>query len=108
MKKNNGKGDKSKLSKKTELEIEIDQLEFYCKNYIRSAMQTVSYAVPQLVNYVRGSSSKLCQVLQLLEQVAVETEKLAAKLQSQLSIALTKGESEMAKKTIKASEASAS
>ena len=59
-------------------------------------MQTISYAVPQLVNNVRGSSSKLCQVLQLLEQVATETEKLAAKLQSQLDNALTKEESEMA------------
>jgi len=90
MKKKNGKGNKFKLTEKTELEFEIEQLEFYGQNYIRSAMQTISYAVPQLVNYVQGSSSKLCQALQLLEQVAVATEKLAAKLQSQLSNALTK------------------
>ncbi len=108
MKKKNGKGDKFKLSEKTELEYKIDQLEFYTQHYIRSAMRTVSYAVPQLVNNVRGSSIKLCHAIGLLEQVAAEAEKLAAKLRSQLSNALTKGESEMAKKTIKASAAAAS
>jgi hypothetical protein len=84
LKKKNGKGDEFKLAKKEALEHEIDQLNFYSQSYIRSAMQTVSYAVPQLVNYVRGSSSKLCQALHLLEQVAVATENLVAKLQSQL------------------------
>ena len=90
MKKKNGKGNKFKHSKKTELEFAIEQLKYYARNYIRSAMQIVSYAVPQLVNDARGSSSKLCHAFHLLEQMAVETEKLAAKLQSQLSNALTK------------------
>ena len=109
MKKKNGKGDEFKLAEKEALEHEIDQLKFYGQSYIRSAMQTIAYAVPQLANYVRGSSSKLCKILQLLEQVAVATEDLAAQLQSQLSNALTKEESEMAKKkTSVTSEASAS
>ena len=77
------KRDERELTEKEALE-QIDQLEFYGKDYIRSAMRTISYAVPQLVNYIQGSSSKLCQALHLLEQVAVATEKRAAKLKSQL------------------------
>ena len=70
---------------KTEaLEHSINALEFYSQHYIRSSMQTISYAVPQLVNEVRGSSVKLCQALHLLEQVAVATENRIAKLRSQL------------------------
>jgi len=76
------KCDEIELAEEEALE-KIDQLEFYGKNYIRSAMQTISYAVPQLVNDIQGSSSKLCQALHLLEQVAVATEKRAAKLKSQ-------------------------
>lgn len=75
---------KPEFATKEELEDKIDQLEFYGQNYICSAMQTISYAVPQMVNEIQGSSSKLCQALHLLEQVAVATEKRAAKLKSQL------------------------
>lgn len=69
---------------KRELAEKIDKLEFYDKSYIRAAMHTISFAVPQLVNDIQGSSSKLCQALHLLEQVAVAMEKRAAKLKSQL------------------------
>ena len=78
------KRDERELAGKEAFEYKIDQLEFYGQNYIRSAMQTISYAVPQLVNEIQGASSKLCQALHLLEQVAVATEKRAAKLKSQL------------------------
>lgn len=78
------KRDERELAGKEALEHEIDQLEFYGQSYIRSAMQTISYALPQLVNDIQGSSGKLCQALHLLEQVAVATEKRAAKLKSQL------------------------
>ena len=76
--------ERERLAEKEALEHKIDQLEFYSQSYIRSAMQTISYALPQLVNDIQGSSSKLCQALHLLEQVAVATEKHAAKLKSQL------------------------
>jgi hypothetical protein len=78
------KYDERERAEKEALESTISQLEFYGRDYIRSAMQTISYAMPQLVNEIQGSSSKLCQALHLLEQVAVATEKRAAKLQSQL------------------------
>lgn len=78
------KCDERELAGKEALEHEIDQLEFYGQSYIRGAMRTISFAVPQLVNDIHGSSSKLCQALHLLEQVAVATEKRAAKLKSQL------------------------
>ncbi len=57
-----------------ELEHEIEQLEFYSKCYIRSAMQTLSYALPQLVNQVSGSSAKLGKAINLLEKLVFETE----------------------------------
>lgn len=78
------KCDERELAEKEALEHKIDQLEFYGQSFIRSAMQTISYALPQLVNEIQDSSSKLCQALHLLEQVAVATEKRAAKLKSQL------------------------
>ena len=85
------KRDERELAEKEALEEEIDQLEFYGQSYIRASMQTISFAVPQLVNEIQGSSSKLCQALHLLEQVAVATEKRAAKLKSQLGSTAKKG-----------------
>lgn len=57
-----------------ELEHEIEQLEFYSKCYLRSAMQTLSYALPQLVNHVSGSSAKLGKAINLIEKLVFETE----------------------------------
>ena len=77
------KCDEREIAEEEALE-KIDQLEFYGHDYIRSAMRTISYAVPQLVNEIQGSSSKLCQAFRLLERVAVAAEMRAAKLKSQL------------------------
>ena len=74
LKKKMAKRGKSAKAPKSELEHLIEQLEFYNECYTRSAMQTLSFALPQLVNQVRGSSAKIGRALGLLEQVAFETE----------------------------------
>lgn len=78
------KCDDIESAEKEALEHSIKTLEFYSQNYIRSSMQTISYAVPLLVNEVRGSSAKLCQALHILEQVAITAENRIAKLRSKL------------------------
>ena len=74
----------AKLAEIEVLEHGIEQLRFYNQNYIRTSMQTLSYAIPQLVNEVRGSSAMICRAIHLLEQVAIATEKRIAELQTEL------------------------
>ena len=85
-KKKTAKRGKSAEAPKSELVDEIAQLEFYNKCYTRSAMQTLSFALPQLVNQVRGSSAKIGRALGLLEQVAFETELRIDALKAELKI----------------------
>ena len=73
---------KSEFATKEELEHAISDLEFLIESYIRSAMQTVAYALPQLVNSVPGSADKLGRAIDLLEQVATAAEKRKAELES--------------------------
>ena len=73
-KKKTAKRGKSANAPKSELVHEIKQLEFYNKCYTRSAMQTLSFVMPPLVNQVRGSSAKIGRALGLLEQVAFKTD----------------------------------
>lgn len=73
---------KPEFATKEELEQAISDLEFLIESYIRSAMQTVAYAMPQLVNSVHGSADKLGRALNLLEQVATSAEKRKAELES--------------------------
>lgn len=73
---------KPEFATKEELEYAISDLEFLIESYIRSAMQTVAYALPQLVNSVTGSADKLGRAINLLEQVATAAEKRKAELES--------------------------
>ena len=73
---------KLEFATKEELENAISDLEFLIESYIRSAMQTVAYALPQLVNSVPGSADKLERAINLLEQVATSAEKRKAELES--------------------------
>ena len=73
---------KPEFATKEELENAISDLEFLIESYIRSAMQTVAYALPQLVNSVTGSADKLGRAIDLLEQVATAAEKRKAELES--------------------------
>ena len=74
----------AELAEKEVLEHGIEELEFYNRHYIRASIQTLSYAIPQLVNEVRGSSVMICRAINLLEQVAIATEKRIAELQAEL------------------------
>lgn len=83
-KKKTAKRGKGAKAPKSELVQEIEQLEFYNKCYTRSAMQTLSFVMPPLVNQVRGSSAMIGRALTLLEQVAVATERRIGELKAEL------------------------
>ena len=83
-KKKTAKRGKSAKALKSELVYEIEQLEFYNKCYTRSAMQTLSFVMPPLVNQVRGSSAMIGRALTWLEQVAVATERRIGELKAEL------------------------
>ena len=67
---------------KTDLKFDIEQLEFYCEYNIRHPMQSLTYAMSFIVNKVNGTAGKIGRALELLEQVAVATEKHIAALKA--------------------------
>lgn len=73
---------KPEFATKEELDHAISDLEFGIESYIRSAMKTVAYAMPQLVNNVPGVADKIGRAINLLEQVATAADKRKAELES--------------------------
>ena len=53
----------------SEIEQKIESLTFYIENYLRSAKQTISYAIPAFVNEVNGSSATLGEAIRKIERV---------------------------------------
>ena len=52
-----------------EFEQRIDSLTFYVESYLRSAKQTLSYAIPQFVNEINGSATALSGAIRYIERV---------------------------------------
>ena len=53
----------------SEIEQRIDNLTFYVENYLRSAKQTLSYAIPPFVNEINGSATALGGAIRYIERV---------------------------------------
>lgn len=52
-----------------EFEQRIDSLTFYVESYLRSAKQTLSYAIPPFVNEINGSATALSGAIRYIERV---------------------------------------
>ena len=52
-----------------EFEQRIDSLTFYVESYLRSAKQTLSYAIPPFVNEINGSATALGGAIRYIERV---------------------------------------
>lgn len=63
-----GKKDEKKAMP-SEIEQKIESLTFYIESYLRSAKQTISYAIPAFVNEVNGSSALLGEAIRKIERV---------------------------------------
>ena len=53
----------------SEIEQKIESLTFYLESYLRSAKQTISYAIPAFVNEVNGSSALLGEAIRKIERM---------------------------------------
>ncbi len=53
----------------SEIEQKIESLTFYIESYLRSAKQTISYAIPAFVNEVNGSAAALGEAIRKIERV---------------------------------------
>ena len=53
----------------SEVEQKIESLTFYIESYLRSAKQTLSYAIPQFVNEINGSATALGGAIRYIERV---------------------------------------
>ena len=52
-----------------EIEQRIESLTFYVESYLRSAKQTLSYAIPPFVNEINGSATALGGAIRYIERV---------------------------------------
>jgi len=60
----------------------LESLKFYKDSYVKSAMQTISYAMPQLVGNVAGVGRMLGNAIANLEEVVRLTEKQIKELEA--------------------------
>ena len=63
-----GKKD-GKKAMPSEVEQQIESLTFYLESYLRSAKQTISYAIPAFVNELNGSATALGGAIRYIERV---------------------------------------
>ena len=52
-----------------EIEQRIESLTFFVESYLRSAKQTLSYAIPPFVNEINGSATVLGGAIRYIERV---------------------------------------
>ena len=82
----------------SEIEKKIESLTFYLESYLRSAKQTISYAIPAFVNEVNGSSALLGEAIRKIERMESIAERRIGELRF---IAAKKAEIAKIKKEVK-------